>query len=90
MSINVTATSAVDDNQCLMSFAVSGATTVAATDTRSLQLSERSQAIRAGATYLVTGLTAGSNTFTAQYRSENNGSSCSFANRNIVVVPWPN
>jgi len=42
--------------------------------------------IQASATYFVSGLTAGSNTFTAKYRGTN---TCTFANRKIVVIPMP-
>jgi len=77
-----------DDDNCLMGYAVSGNTTIAASDTDSIRGSERSNAVRLGATYLVTGLTAGSNTFTAQYRSSTTNT-CTFTDRNIVVIPWP-
>jgi hypothetical protein len=73
---------------CLMSFAVSGATTVAAADARSL-IHTSSNANAQGqitATYLVTGLAAGSHTFTAKYRAGSN--TCTFAERNIVVTPY--
>ena len=50
-----------------MSFAVSGATTVAASDNFSIGNSGTNQ-IGTGTTFLVTGLTAGSNVFTVKYR----------------------
>ena len=71
-------------NYGFMSFGVSGATTLAPTDTRSLR-SQR-YAYQVSATYLVTGLTAGSNTFTAKYRTVNN---VNFENRSIIVIPVP-
>jgi hypothetical protein len=77
-----------DDDQCVMAFAVTGGTTRAAADSTSIMLTERSNAIRAGATYLVKSLTAGLNTFTAQYRVT--GGTCTWTARNIVVIPWPN
>lgn len=72
---------------CFMAFAVSGNTTVSASDTQSL-LTEtyQSNPTQGSATYLVTGLTAGSNTFTAKYRA--NGETCTFANRSIIVIPY--
>jgi hypothetical protein len=71
-----------------MSFAVSGASTVAAATARALQF----QAAGAGliaATYLVRlnpddGLVAGSNTFTAKYRAASG--TATFANRNLTVA----
>ncbi len=41
--------------------------------------------VNAGATFLVTGLTAGSNTFTQQYKV--NGGTGTFANRRLLVIP---
>lgn len=72
-----------------MSFAVSGASTVSASDVRALRiqgLAVGTHKLRASATTLLTGLTAGSNTFTAKYRTSN-GVSMSFANRDIAVIP---
>ena len=43
--------------------------------------------VQASATYLVSGLTAGSNTFTAKYRVD--ASTGTFVNRNIIVIPLP-
>ncbi|MBI3358540.1 MAG: hypothetical protein HY037_02980 [Nitrospirae bacterium] len=39
------------------------------------------------ATFYVTGLTAGSNTFTAKYKTS--AGTATFVNRNIVVIPLP-
>jgi hypothetical protein len=69
---------------CWMAFAVSGATTVSPTDTQSL--AALGGPYRHSATYVVTGLTAGSNTFTAKYKAEAN--TCTFADRNIIVTPY--
>lgn len=71
----------------LMGFAISGASTVAASDDFAIQgLSPTgTQATRIGATYLVTGLTAGSTTFKAKYRVPNNTGT--FTSRRISVVP---
>ena len=53
-----------------MGFAVSGATTVAANDNFALQVYSGSgiTTVTASFAYIITGLTAGSNTFTAKYR----------------------
>ncbi len=80
---------------CSMSFTVSGASTVAAADAKSLRLNDDANTThQASGSYLVTGLTAGSNTFTAVYKANNDqgggNNTCTFSNRNIVVVPWPN
>jgi hypothetical protein len=44
------------------------------------------------AIYLVTGLAAGSNTFTAMYKlspyAVGDGDTCTFLNRNIIVIPY--
>lgn len=44
--------------------------------------------VQASATYLVDGLSPGSHTFTAKYRSPGNGEIL-FANRSIIVIPLP-
>lgn len=76
-------------DEAFMSFAVTGATTLAASDTTSVlfQASNSGGVAQQGATYLVPGLTAGSNTFTAKYRV--NSGTGTFANRSIVVFPLP-
>jgi hypothetical protein len=53
-----------------MSFAVSGATTIAATDTRSLGSYNSNDYLGASSAFIITGLTAGSNTFTCKYRQD--------------------
>ena len=37
--------------------------------------------------FLFTGLTAGSNTFTCEYRTNNAVNAANFKNRNIIVIP---
>lgn len=70
-------------------YAVSGATTIAAADyTRGLvfTISTANQLQRIGVSYLETGLTAGSNTFTMKYRAGGTASStAAFASRTIIV-----
>ena len=70
-----------------MSYAVSGATTVAATDANCCRLNNTNDANarqRASAASIVT-LNAGSNVFTAKYRTEFSGTS-NFLNREIIVI----
>jgi hypothetical protein len=64
------------------SFAVSGATTIAASDTRSVRAKA---GVQVSAVYLLTTLTAGSNTFTMKYKAEA-GSTATFSNREIAVI----
>lgn len=70
-------------NYSLMTFAISGASTVAASDTNAIRM------YGAGDTSIcrtikITGLTAGSNTFTAKYRA--GASTAVFYNRDITVM----
>jgi hypothetical protein len=67
-----------------MSVAVSGASTVAANDQWCIREAGDASRRFGGAT-LITGLTAGSNTFTAKFRLSN-GTSFTFFNREITVV----
>jgi hypothetical protein len=71
----------------LMAFAVSGATTRAGADAEALrhQSGTASEEAAASRMTLVTGLTPGSNTFTAKYRA--NGGTAQFLNRAITVIP---
>jgi hypothetical protein len=88
--VTVTSTQSTSSSgaDCFMGFAVSGATTASPSDSQAQQMTFAKSAVSAtnSATYLVTGLATGNNTFTAKYRS---GSvDCSFANRNIMVTPY--
>lgn len=75
-----------NNGQGHIGFAVSGASTVAAADAQALHYySSGSIALQYGAAYYVSGLTAGSNTFTLKYKS-GNGSTQYFANRQITVM----
>ena len=71
-------------NYSYMGFAVSGATTVAAGTAQALW-TVGTNTIQASAGYLVTGLTAGSNTFTNKYRTEV-ATTATFSNRSITVI----
>jgi hypothetical protein len=68
------------------SFAISGATTLAANDANRLTLggSSASVSIKASIAILVDTLTAGSNTFTMKYRT--GGGTATFTNRFICVI----
>lgn len=72
-----------------MGFAISGATTVAATDTWCVNV-DSSTVVNAQASFavLVTGLNPGSNTFTGKYRVS--GGTGTFANRGLMVWPATN
>lgn len=73
---------------CYMAYAVSGATTIAAGDNGLIFNSPSSGVFAQWASVaLITGLTAGSNVFTAKYRAS--AGIASFANRNIAVWPLP-
>jgi hypothetical protein len=74
-------------DRAFMSYAVSGATTIASSDAFALNMKiAAAQTIDAHSyAYIVTGLTAGSNTFTTQFRS-GSGATIYFANRRISVV----
>lgn len=70
-----------------MSYAISGATSTAASDIKGLSVSGAASAgVLSSAISLETGLTPGSNTFTAQYRVS--ASTGTFGNRRIVVLPY--
>lgn len=69
---------------CRVGIAISGATTVAATDTTGIAMSGTAS-FTLGRTIVITGLTAGSNTFTLQYRVT--AGTGTFVNRSIVAKP---
>lgn len=86
VSARVWNNSTTDSN--FMGFAVSGATTLAAADTFALRWTSPVANEELGASYavLLTGLTAGSNVFTAKYRVVTAAGSSSWQNRRILVV----
>ena len=67
------------------SVAVSGASSIAASDTWAISLGTTDQLYH-GLTYVETGLTAGSNTFSMAYRVS--GGMGTFSNRRLNVVPF--
>lgn len=74
-----------------MSVAVSGATTIAASDTVAIWFSGGAATnvlfARFGDTFIVTGLTPGANIFTAKYKCPGGTGFANFVNRRIVVQP---
>ena len=71
-------------NSSFMGIDVSGATTVAAADTDAL-LVVGTSAVRATCIVFLTGLTPGTHTFTAKYRTT--AGTATYVNRNVVVIP---
>jgi hypothetical protein len=69
-----------------MSYAVTGASSIAATDVNSASNAGTSS-IRSTNVYLETGLTAGTNTFTAKYRVALGTGT--FVSRQLTVMPLP-
>lgn len=67
-----------------MSVAVSGASTVAATDNYAL-VNPSTNSFQIGFITLITGLTAGSNTFQAKYKTQTAGTAF-FGRRRLIVV----
>lgn len=80
--------STVQFHTAFMSIAVSGATTIAASDVNALLQHDpdTNSALNACGFFLMTGLTPGLNTFTAMYRADA-GASATFGNRAMVVIP---
>ena len=75
---------------CEMSYTVSGASTRPASANTAVTLAGKALQ-RASATSLLTGLTPGSTTFTAQYRAQfpPGNLECIFSDRTIAVLPIP-
>jgi hypothetical protein len=88
VSVGAGMTHNTDTGKCYMGYAVSGASTIAADETTTAIF----QALSAGAganacyTHLLEGLTPGSNTFTAQYKSS--GNTATFSGRHLSVIPF--
>lgn len=75
-----------NDADALMSYSVSGATTVSSNDTRALRIPAATGG-QWSLSFLHEGLTAGTNTFTAKYKSETGSLTSTFRNRQITVLP---
>lgn len=82
--ISADLTAPAGDN-AFMSVAVSGASTVAAADSKALKMTNTNTSQKSRV-MLITGLTAGSNTFTAKYRV--GSGTGTFVYRELVVVPF--
>lgn len=74
--------------QTIMSYAVSGQTTLAADDTKTLYFRSDSanQDMRASSLTVATGWNPGLNTVTAKYHS-GTSTGCTFADRNVALFP---
>src|SRR5580704_5987786 len=77
---------------CVMGFAVNGAnpsndSQVVSFSNDSGLLGSVNQKAQMSATYLISGLAAASNSFSAKYHAVGGGS-CTFANRGIIVIPY--
>lgn len=83
VTITCTAFNATATNNSDMGFAVSGATTVAASTNFAIITAGSTQSSY-GMTFLITGLTPGLNIFTAKYSSPS-GTTATFSNRRITV-----
>lgn len=80
------------NNYALVGYALSGANTVAASDSKAIQFSCQYGSNRLGvlsATFLETGLTAGLTTFKLKYKSNSTSNTQTFTNRHISVIPFP-
>lgn len=92
LSFAATMSNTQSSAQDIIAVAISGATTIAASDTNSLQhLTTGAGDIRRyGLSYVVTGLTPGVHTFKLQYRVQSTGSGSgtgTFATRSLSVIP---
>lgn len=75
-------------NTSFMSFAISGATTLAAADTRAIRhrpSGTAGQQVNGATAVYIASLTAGANTITAKYRVE--GGTGSYGARKLIVIP---
>jgi hypothetical protein len=86
--ITISARISCGGNYNFVGCAVSGASTIAASDANSATIGAISTATMSSVTYLLTGLTAGSNTFTMRYRC-NVSASGSYDYRKLTVVGIP-
>jgi hypothetical protein len=73
-------------NPALMGYAVTSASAISALDANAAW-NAGTTSVRSTSTYLETGLTAGSNIFTAKYRTP--AGTSTFQNRQIIVQPLP-
>jgi hypothetical protein len=84
--INSTLFKQSSGSNAYVGFAVSGATTLAASNTTALNyVAAAYYDSRLSVSHRITGLTAGSNTFTLKYR-QNGGGTAEYSNREIIVI----
>lgn len=90
VTITASMSSSASADGAAAAFAISGASTVNAADAMSLSVNllPVNGAVQHSATYYVTGLTAGANTFKMQYRAITAGTA-TFLNRQIIVESVP-
>lgn len=74
-----------------MGFAASGANTIAASDAQAISFvsAGSNYAGSYGTWFILTGLTPGSTTFKAKYRSGTASGTATFSNRRIAALPFP-
>ncbi len=89
VSITARMESNTTGKNAFMSFAISGATTLGASDGFSLSYESGAadDGMQSTFSFLITGLTSGSNTFTAKYRTETSNTA-TFSRRRINVIPF--
>ncbi len=83
-------TTSITSGSAVATWECSGATTLAANDKYAIMqegVGDASREMRYGVQHVVTGLTAGSNTFTMKYKAATNGTA-SFEQRKITVIPF--
>lgn len=85
VSIYANFSNSVNGNRTWVGYEVSGASTVAASDTNAIDHSFNG-GMRWGASFLVTGLTQGSNTFTLRYRVT--AGTGTYSIRRLAVIPF--
>lgn len=85
--VNFIGSNGTSADGAIMSAAVSGATTLSASDSNAAQVNGSTN-ISAACISMITGLTPGSNTFTAKYRA-GTGGTATFIRRTITVIPLP-
>lgn len=90
VTMNATCANSLASTFSAASYAISGATTVAASDNYRVIVEQGTINLLVASTFvhIHTGLTAGSNTFTMQYRTETaTSSTAAFTNRELIVEP---
>lgn len=85
VTLSASMTGGAGGQYAIMGVAVSGASTVAASDQKALYTTDAAGEVSHSRTFLLTGLTPGNNTFTAKYRVT--GGTGTFSNRGVTVVP---